>query len=76
MLAHLIDQIQTARAERRALSIVGRETKAFYGGVRNVNPNPDNRDPVLNNVNLPPQQGGQVADFVANGLLDPRVRLS
>ncbi|MFO0859915.1 MAG: cytochrome c peroxidase [Phycisphaerales bacterium] len=47
---------------------------AFYGGVRNVNPNPDNRDPALNGVNLPPQVGGQVADFIANGLLDPRVR--
>ncbi|MBX3381454.1 MAG: hypothetical protein KF805_15270 [Phycisphaeraceae bacterium] len=50
------------------------QVMGFYGGVRNVNPNPDNRDPVLNTVNLPPQQGGQVQDFVSNALLDPRVR--
>lgn len=50
------------------------QVMGFYGGVRNVNPNPDNRDPVLNTVNLPPQQGGQVQDFISNGLLDPRVR--
>jgi hypothetical protein len=50
------------------------QVMGFYGGVRNVNPNPDNRDPVLNTVNLPPQQGGQVGDFISNGLLDPRVR--
>lgn len=50
------------------------QVMAFYGGVRNVNPNPDNRDPVLNTVNLPPQQGGPVQDFLQNGLLDPRVR--
>lgn len=50
------------------------QVMGFYGGVRNVNPNPDNRDPVLNQVNLPPQQGAQVQDFLANGLLDPRVR--
>lgn len=50
------------------------QVMGFYGGVRNVNPNPDNRDPVLNTVNLPPQQGGQVQDFISNALLDPRVR--
>lgn len=50
------------------------QVMGFYGGVRNVNPFPDNRDPVLNTVNLPPQQGGPVQDFLQNGLLDPRVR--
>ncbi|MBS0190603.1 MAG: cytochrome c peroxidase [Phycisphaerales bacterium] len=50
------------------------QVMGFYGGVRNVNPNPDNRDPALNGVNLPPQAGAQVQDFLANGLLDPRVR--
>jgi cytochrome c peroxidase len=46
---------------------------AFYGGVRNNNPFPQNRDPVLNQVNVPPQIGPLIADFIANGLTDPRV---
>jgi len=50
------------------------QVMGFYGGVRNNNPNPVNRDPVLNNVNLPPPVAAQVQDFIVNGLLDPRVR--
>lgn len=50
------------------------QVMGFYGGVRNNNPNPVNRDPALNNVILPPQVGAQVQDFIVNGLLDPRVR--
>ncbi len=37
-------------------------------------PFPDNRDPVLNTVNVPPQAVPPLTDFLVNGLLDPRVR--
>lgn len=49
----------------------------FYAAARVVNPNPDNRDPALNTINLPPPPApvqAQIVDFIANGLLDPRVR--
>lgn len=49
----------------------------FYATARVVNPNPDNRDPVLNQINLPPPPApvqAQIVDFLANALLDPRVR--
>lgn len=34
---------------------------------------PDNRDPVMQNVNVPPQAVGPLTDFLVNGLTDPRV---
>lgn len=36
-------------------------------------PFPDNRDPILNQVNVPPQAAVVIQDFIANGLTDPRV---
>jgi hypothetical protein len=36
-------------------------------------PFPDNRDPVLNTVNVPPQAAQVIQDFLQNGLTDPRV---
>ncbi len=44
----------------------------FY--VAGGGPNRDNKDPALLPLNLPPQQGQQVVDFIANALTDPRVR--
>jgi cytochrome c peroxidase len=34
----------------------------------------DNIDPAFLNINIPPQADVQIVDFLANGLLDPRVR--
>ncbi|MBS0198203.1 MAG: hypothetical protein JSR77_15730 [Planctomycetes bacterium] len=36
--------------------------------------NPDNQDPIMRNVNVPPQAAQVIGDFLANGLTDPRVR--
>ncbi len=33
----------------------------------------DNQDPIMNQVRIPPQDGGLVTDFLTNGLTDPRV---
>lgn len=55
----------------------------FYAGAAGVQPPPDNRDPAMNNVRIPPPPpgsppgtgaGADIAEFLANGLLDPRVR--
>jgi len=35
---------------------------------------PDNRDPIMAAVRMPPPEGGQVQDFLTNGLTDARVR--
>ena len=43
----------------------------FYGGNAQF---PDNLDPVMATVNFPPQAETGLVDFLANGLLDPRVR--
>ncbi len=34
---------------------------------------PDNRDPILNQVRVPPQARGVITDFITNALTDPRV---
>jgi cytochrome c peroxidase len=43
-----------------------------------ANPNlpqfPENRDPIMQNVNVPPQARPDLTDFLANALTDPRVR--
>lgn len=49
----------------------------FYAAARGNNPFPDNRDPALNGVVLPPPPApvqAQIVDFLTNGLTDPRVR--
>nr|MCU0689106.1 hypothetical protein [Phycisphaerales bacterium] len=33
----------------------------------------DNRSPILNGINIPPQPAGQLQDFLQNALTDPRV---
>lgn len=35
---------------------------------------PDNQDPVMDTVNVPPPAAVAIQDFLTNGLLDPRVR--
>lgn len=35
---------------------------------------PDNRDPLIGGINLPPGPAADITDFIANGLTDPRVR--
>lgn len=35
---------------------------------------PDNRDPVMQQVNVPPPAAQDIGDFLVNGLTDPRVR--
>ncbi|MBK8096008.1 MAG: hypothetical protein IPK26_02820 [Planctomycetes bacterium] len=44
----------------------------FYNG--GGGPNQQNKDPLLRPLNLGPQQRGDLQNFVANGLTDPRVR--
>jgi cytochrome c peroxidase len=44
----------------------------FYVG--GGGPNPDNKDPLLIPLNLPPQAGADVVEFLTNALTDPRVR--
>jgi cytochrome c peroxidase len=44
----------------------------FY--VNGGGPNLDNKDPLLQPLNLPPQAGADVVEFLANALTDPRVR--
>lgn len=34
----------------------------------------DNRDPLIAQINLPPQPANDIIDFLSNGLTDPRVR--
>lgn len=52
------------------------QVMGFYGGAAGVPPNAPirvNRDPLMNQIALPPQVGAQVQDFIANALRDPRV---
>ena len=44
----------------------------FYNG--GGGPNLDNKDPLLQPLNLPPQALNDLGNFVANALVDPRVR--
>ncbi|MDX2017216.1 MAG: cytochrome c peroxidase [Planctomycetota bacterium] len=47
----------------------------FYARAPGAAPQfPDNRDPVMNNVNVPPQVAPALQDFLANALTDPRVQ--
>lgn len=46
----------------------------FYARAPGAAPQfPDNRDPVMQNVNVPPQAAVVIQDFIQNGLTDPRV---
>jgi cytochrome c peroxidase len=46
----------------------------FYDRAPGTQQFPDNQDPVMATVRIPPPDGGPVQDLLANGLLDPRVR--
>jgi cytochrome c peroxidase len=46
----------------------------FYDRAPGVVQFTDNQDPIMAGVRLPPQDGALVQDFLANGLVDPRVR--
>jgi cytochrome c peroxidase len=45
----------------------------FYDRAPGVVQFPDNQDPIMAQVRMPPNQGPLVDDFIRNGLLDPRV---
>ena len=45
----------------------------FYDRAPGTQQFPDNQDPIMAQVRIPPQQGGLVADFITNGLRDARV---
>lgn len=46
----------------------------FYARAPGAPPQfPDNRDPAMNNVNVPPNVAPLIIDFLSNGLTDPRV---
>lgn len=48
---------------------------AFYARAPGAAPQfPDNQDPVMQQVNVPPQAAAIIQDFIQNGLTDPRVR--
>lgn len=47
----------------------------FYARAPGAAPQfPDNQDPLMQQVQVPPQAGGLIQDFLTNGLTDPRVR--
>lgn len=46
----------------------------FYAAAAGVQPRPDNRDPAMNAVAVPPPAANVIQDFLVNGLTDPRVR--
>ncbi|MCA9288034.1 MAG: hypothetical protein KDA05_05585, partial [Phycisphaerales bacterium] len=46
----------------------------FYARAPGAAPQfPDNRDPIMLQINLPPQAAGPLQDFITNALTDPRV---
>jgi cytochrome c peroxidase len=45
----------------------------FYRQVNGQVAFPDNRDPAVNGINIPPQQVPNLVEFLRNGLTDPRV---
>ncbi|HRJ49957.1 MAG TPA: cytochrome c peroxidase, partial [Phycisphaerales bacterium] len=51
------------------------EVIRFYARAPGAPPQfPDNQDPIMQQVNVPPQAAPLIEDFLRNGLLDPRVR--
>ncbi|MBX3381855.1 MAG: hypothetical protein KF805_17305, partial [Phycisphaeraceae bacterium] len=47
---------------------------AFYAAARTIQPAPDNRDPLLDALQIPPEPAAtRIVDFLQNGLTDPRV---
>ncbi len=51
------------------------EVIRFYARAPGAPPQfPDNQDPLMQQVNVPPQVAPALEDFLRNGLLDPRVR--
>lgn len=46
----------------------------FYDRAPGTQQFPDNQDPVMATVRIPPPDGAVVQDFLTNGLVDPRVR--
>jgi cytochrome c peroxidase len=49
-----------------------REVLRFYAGA--LQQFPDNQDPIMGQVNVPPPAAVVIEEFLRNGLLDPRVR--
>jgi cytochrome c peroxidase len=50
------------------------EVVNFYVGAPGTQQFNDNKDPLINGINVPPQLRDELVDFLQNGLTDPRVR--
>jgi hypothetical protein len=65
--------LQTSFMHNGVFTTLG-QVFGFYDRGPGVVQFPDNQDPVMPNVRIPPQDGAVIADFLTNALVDPRVR--